>query len=150
MFKWRHYLPLGIGFAHALVLSLFGPAVLRWMRGAYRILTGGAMVDDAWLFLPGSDGALFASFLLVLGAVHLEIGTTVLNGLSRNKRKIGYWFGAAALSTLGVLVLSWPVQNAAVRMLVGVFAILFGLFLVVRNRDAFSKFISERNSFRGF
>ena len=149
MYKWRYYLPLGIGFSYALLLSCFARPLLRLYLAYQAFSETGTPIPAELFFFGTSLPDLLLALIIMVAVVQMEVGLTVLNGLSRNRKSIRYWWLAVGLAWLDAGLILYPWESYGLRLALAIGSFLFGLFLVIRNRDAFRKYVGRQNTYRG-
>lgn len=149
-YQWRHYLPLGLGFGHAFVLTIFSKPVGSFVQ---MLLANKTMAQAGSQMLQQLDlkGAkVLWLVLFILGMVYAEIGTSILNGMYNNKGKKIYWLTANLFSILFATMVFYPWLTGSWYGGAGALMFVVGLTLIERYKDAFSKYVTDNRSFRGF
>ncbi len=150
MYKWRYYLPLGIGFSYALLLSCFIRPLTRLFL-SFRIFTEtGTPIPLEHFFFGNSASGIILAILTIIAVVEMEIGLAVLTGLSRNRNSKMYWLAAVLLSWFTTSLVLYPWPSYWVRLILVILAYAHGLALIIKNRDAFRKYIGRQSTFRSF
>jgi hypothetical protein len=150
IYKWRYYLPLGIGFSYALLLSCFLRPLTRLYLSFRSYLEMGTPIPVEHFFSGTSISGIILTMLTIVAVVEMEIGLTVLTGLSRNRNSLKYWIFAVILSWFTTSLVLYPWSSYWVRLAMVILAFAHGLALIIKNRDAFRKYIGRQKTFRSF
>jgi len=150
MYKWRYYMPLGIGYSYALLVGYFTGPLVKIFNAHQMYSELGTVVPPQLFFFSASPTGIVLAVIGIMAVIEMEVGLTVLTGLSRNRGLLGYWFGAIGLSWISAFLLLYPWPNDWIRLGLSVGILCFGWVLIVKNRDAFRRYIAHQKTVRSF
>lgn len=150
MYKWRYYLPMGVGFSYALLLSVFIRPFVRLFLSFQQFRETGLAIPPEDYFFGSELTGILLGILIIVAVVEMEMGLTVLTGLSRNRKSLRYWLASMGLSLVVSFLILYPWTSYWLRLAIAVGTIVLGLVTIVLNRDAFRKYMRGQKTFRGF